>query len=157
MLSCSLFFPLETKGELHGRERHKEKTCRNELAGRFSVWLSGGIPGNRGAVRKDPSEDGLRQESTYDNAVNGELKEVHRMVEIVKFDAETTISSVRLTEKLERSRREGEARGEVRGEARGKEPSEAGHASLQEEETGSVAGEDSGRSGGGRLCHQADL
>lgn len=32
-----------------------------------------------------------------------QLKEVHRMVEIVKVDAETTISCARLMEKLERS------------------------------------------------------
>lgn len=50
------------------------------------------------------------------------------MVEIVRFDAETTISCVRLIEKLERSKKEGkeegraegEAIGEARGEARGK-------------------------------------
>lgn len=71
---------------------------------------------------------GYIEKSTYDNAVNNDLKEVHRMVEIVRFDAETTISCVRLIEKLERSKKEGkeegraegEAIGEARGEARGK-------------------------------------
>lgn len=48
----------------------------------------------------------LKKESTYENAVSDELKEVHRMVEIVKFDAETTISCVRLMEKLSRSPQE---------------------------------------------------
>lgn len=60
------------------------------------------------------------EESTCENAVSDELKEVHRMVEIVKFDAETTISCVRLMEKLERSKREGETRGKAIGEIHGK-------------------------------------
>lgn len=53
------------------------------------------------------------EESTYDNAVSDELKEVHRMVEIVKLDPETSICCVRLIEKLERSRTEGKAMGSL--------------------------------------------
>lgn len=53
------------------------------------------------------------KESTRKNAVNEDLKEVHRMVEIVKLDPETTISCVRLAEKLNLSRKEGEAKGKL--------------------------------------------
>ena len=60
------------------------------------------------------------EESTYENAVNDDLKEVHEMVEILKIDPETTISCVRLLEKLERSRREGEIQGEAKGKAEGR-------------------------------------
>lgn len=73
------------------------------------------------------------EESSPENAVNADLKEVHRMVEVVKTDAGTTISCVRLMEKLKRSeaigrevgeeigRAEGEAIGRARGEATGRE------------------------------------
>lgn len=70
--------------------------------------------------------DNLRQllcymkESTRKNAVNEDLREVHRMVEIVKLDPETTISCMRLTEKLDQSRKEGEAIGEAKGRTEGK-------------------------------------
>lgn len=50
------------------------------------------------------------EESTSINAVNDDLKEVHEMVEVVKIDPETTISCVRLTEKLNRSKEEGETK-----------------------------------------------
>ena len=76
---------------------------------------------------KGVPNEGLRQllrymeESTRENAVNDDLREVHRMVEIVKIDPETTIACVRLTEKLERSRRKGETVGEARGKAKGRE------------------------------------
>ena len=60
------------------------------------------------------------EKTTFENAVNDDLKEVHRMVEMLKIDSETTIYCVRLMEKIERSRKEGEAIGEARGEARGK-------------------------------------
>ena len=60
------------------------------------------------------------ENTTFENAVNDDLKEVHRMVEMLKIDSETTIYCVRLMEKIERSRKEGEAIGEARGEARGK-------------------------------------
>lgn len=53
------------------------------------------------------------ESSSLQNAVNDDLKEVHRMVEVVRFDSETTISCVRLMEKLERSKAEGEARGKA--------------------------------------------
>lgn len=56
------------------------------------------------------------ENSCLQNAVNDDLKEVHRMVEIVKFDSETSISCVRLMEKLARS----EAEGEIKGRAEGK-------------------------------------
>ncbi len=74
---------------------------------------------------KGVPNEGLRQllsymeNSTYANAVNDDLKEVHRMVEILKTDSGTMIYCVRLMEKIERSRREGEAIGEARGEAIG--------------------------------------
>lgn len=74
---------------------------------------------------KGAQNEGLKQllrymeESTFENAVNEDLREVHRMVEMLKIDSETTISCVRLMEKLERSRKEGEARGEARGKAEG--------------------------------------
>lgn len=57
------------------------------------------------------------EESTSINAVNDDLKEVHKMVEIVKTDPETTISCVRLTEKLNRSKAEGRIEGKVEGKA----------------------------------------
>ena len=60
------------------------------------------------------------EKSTRENAVNEDLREVHRMVEIVKIDPETTISCVRLTEKLDRSKKEGEVIGEARGRSEGK-------------------------------------
>lgn len=60
------------------------------------------------------------EKSTRENAVNEDLREVHRMVEIVKIDPETTISCVRLTEKLDRSKKEGEIIGEARGRSEGK-------------------------------------
>ena len=41
------------------------------------------------------------------------------MVEMLKIDSETTICCVRLMEKLERSKKEGEAIGEARGKAEG--------------------------------------
>lgn len=53
------------------------------------------------------------EESTYENAVNDDLKEVHKMVEIVKIDPETTISCVRLMEKLDRSQKKGETKGNL--------------------------------------------
>lgn len=53
--------------------------------------------------------------SNLQNAVNDDLKEVHRMVEVVKFDSETSISCVRLMEKLAKSKAEGELKGELKG------------------------------------------
>lgn len=47
------------------------------------------------------------ENSSLKNAVNDDLKEVHRMVEIVKLDSETSISCVRLMEKLARSEAKG--------------------------------------------------
>ena len=47
--------------------------------------------------------------------MNNDLKKVHRMVEMLKIDSETTICCVRLMEKLERSKKEGEARGKAEG------------------------------------------
>ena len=61
----------------------------------------------------------------FENAVNGDLREVHKMVEMLKVDSETTIYCVRLMEKLERSKKEGEKIGEIRGEARGRAEGEA--------------------------------
>lgn len=60
------------------------------------------------------------ENSSPENAVNADLKEVHRMVEVVKTDSGITISCVRLMEKLSRSEKEAEARGEARGRAKGK-------------------------------------
>lgn len=60
------------------------------------------------------------EESRLKNAVNDDLKEVHRMVEVVKTDSGTSISCVRLMEKLERSKMEGEAKGEAIGKTKGK-------------------------------------
>lgn len=60
------------------------------------------------------------EDSSLQNAVNDDLKEVHRMVEIVKFDSGTSISCVRLMEKLARSEAKGKAEGKAEGEARGK-------------------------------------
>lgn len=53
------------------------------------------------------------EESTYENAVNDDLKEVHKMVEILKIDPETTISCVRLMEKINRSQKNGEKKGNL--------------------------------------------
>lgn len=53
------------------------------------------------------------EETTYENAVNDDLREARKRVEIVKIDPETTISCVRLTEKLYRSKMEGKAEGKV--------------------------------------------
>lgn len=47
------------------------------------------------------------EESIRENAVNEELVEVHRIVEIVKTDPETTISCMRLIEKLDQSKNKG--------------------------------------------------
>lgn len=66
---------------------------------------------------KGASNESLKQmlhymeESTYENAVNDDLREVHKMVEILKIDPETSISCVRLMEKIDRSEKEGEAKG----------------------------------------------
>ena len=61
----------------------------------------------------------MKQSFIYENAVNDDLREVRRMVEMLKKDSETTICCVRLMEKLERSKKEGEAIGEARGKAEG--------------------------------------
>lgn len=53
----------------------------------------------------------------YINTANNELREVHKIMEIVKTDPETTISCVRLTEKLNRSKAEGRIEGKVEGKA----------------------------------------
>lgn len=53
----------------------------------------------------------------YENAVNDDLRRIHEMVEIVKRDPETSIKYLRLLEKLNRSRKEGELEGETKGEA----------------------------------------
>lgn len=50
------------------------------------------------------------EETTGANAVNNDLREVHEMIEVIKIDPETTISCVRLTEKLYRSKMEGETK-----------------------------------------------
>ena len=55
------------------------------------------------------------ENSSLKNAVNDDLKEVHRMVEIVKLDSETSISCVRLMEKLARSEAKGRAEGRAEG------------------------------------------
>ena len=60
------------------------------------------------------------ENSSLKNAVNDDLKEVHRMVEIVKLDSETSISCVRLMEKLARSEAKGRAEGRAEGKAIGK-------------------------------------
>lgn len=60
------------------------------------------------------------EESSLKNAVNDDLKEVHRMVEVVKTDSGTSISCVRLMEKLERSKAEGEVKGRAEGKIEGK-------------------------------------
>ena len=54
-----------------------------------------------------------KEETTDVNVVNDDLREVHKMVEIIKIDPETTISCVRLTEKLYRSKKEGKAEGKA--------------------------------------------
>lgn len=60
------------------------------------------------------------ENSSLKNAVNDDLREVHRMVEIVKLDSETSISCVRLMEKLARSEAKGRAEGKAEGKAIGK-------------------------------------
>lgn len=60
------------------------------------------------------------EETTSANVVNDDLREVHKMVEIVRIDPETTISCVRLTEKLYRSKREGKEEGKIEGRIEGK-------------------------------------
>lgn len=55
------------------------------------------------------------EDSCFKNAVNADLKEVHRMVEIVKADSETSISCVRLMEKLKKSEEAGRAEGKAEG------------------------------------------
>ena len=82
--------------------------------------------GTRG-VPSDAVRQLLRymEKSTGENAVNDDLREVHRMVEIVKLDPETTVSCVRLMEKLNRREKKGEARGEARGRKEGEAVGEA--------------------------------
>lgn len=53
------------------------------------------------------------EETSYENAVNDDLRRIHEMVEIVKRDPETSIKYLRLLEKLNRSRKEGELEGET--------------------------------------------
>lgn len=53
----------------------------------------------------------------YINTVNNELREVYRILKIVKTDPEITISCVRLTEKLNRSKAEGRIEGKAEGKA----------------------------------------
>lgn len=72
---------------------------------------------------KGASNEALKQllhymeETSYENAVNDDLRRIHEMVETVRKDPETSIRYLRLLEKLNRSRREGELEGEVRGKA----------------------------------------
>lgn len=99
-LSYMFFFPLTTKGELHE-------------ASTLFLYTKG---------TKGVSNEALKQllhymeETSYENAVNDDLRRMHKMVEIVKKDPETSIKYLRMLEKLNRSRKEGEQEGEVRGE-----------------------------------------
>lgn len=69
---------------------------------------------------KGAADEGLRQllhymeNSTYENAVNDDLRRIHEMVETVKRDPETSIAYLRLQEKLSRSRKEGRKEGDLR-------------------------------------------
>ncbi len=75
---------------------------------------------------KGSSNEALRlllhymEESRIENAVNDDLREVHRMVEMIKVDSGTTISCVRLMENLQRSEEKGLAKGEAIGRVKGK-------------------------------------
>lgn len=69
--------------------------------------------------------------SSPENAVNADLREVHRMVEVVKTDSDISISCVRLMEKLKRSEKEAEVKGEAIGKVKGEA---IGRAKGKEEE-----------------------
>lgn len=58
--------------------------------------------------------------STYENAVNDDLRRIHEMTETVKRDPETSIKYLRLLEKLNQSKKEGELKGYADGELIGK-------------------------------------
>lgn len=66
---------------------------------------------------KGSPEEALRQllhymeDSTYENAVNDDLRRIHKMVETVRRDPETSIQYLRLQEKLRRSEKEGRKEG----------------------------------------------
>ena len=53
------------------------------------------------------------EDTVCENAVNDDLKEVHKMVELVKYDPETSLSLLRLEERLNRSKKEGKAEGKT--------------------------------------------
>ncbi|MEY8524590.1 hypothetical protein AALA90_16400 [Lachnospiraceae bacterium 38-10] len=63
------------------------------------------------------------ENTTYDNAVNEELREIHGMVEAVRKDSEVSakymIRYLRMMEELNRTRAEGRAEGEAAGRAEG--------------------------------------
>lgn len=56
------------------------------------------------------------ENTTYENAVNEELREIHKMVETVKGDSETMLVHLRMMENLDRSRKEGLREGLAEGE-----------------------------------------
>lgn len=53
------------------------------------------------------------EDTIYENAVNDDLKEVHKIVEIVKKDPEMSIRYWRFLEELNKSKKEGEAVGDL--------------------------------------------
>lgn len=59
------------------------------------------------------------ENTTYENAVNEDLRKIHGMVETVKRDPEVTVKYMRLWEEFERRLAEGEAIGIEKGMAKG--------------------------------------
>lgn len=59
------------------------------------------------------------ENTVCENAVNDDLREMHRMVEIVKKDPEMSIRYWRFLEELNKSKKEGEREGYANGEAAG--------------------------------------
>lgn len=59
------------------------------------------------------------EDSCADNAESGLLKDIHRMVEMVRHDEEVSLKYMKVYERERMIERRGEARGEVRGEIKG--------------------------------------
>jgi len=59
------------------------------------------------------------EDTVCENAVNDDLREMHKMVEIVKKDPEMSIRYWKFLEELNKSKKEGEREGYANGEAAG--------------------------------------
>lgn len=60
------------------------------------------------------------EDTRYENAMNEDLREIHRMVETVKKEPETMLAYIRFQERMNRSRAEGRSEGIEQGRLEGK-------------------------------------